>query len=75
MIYRFKYQDTTYETESNKDLEQFVFQWIDNNEAAFMEYSNNKLGYISKDNYEAAVESFFEETIEEEEPLLCNLRS
>jgi len=66
MTYIFQYNDTKYETKSNKDLEQFLFQWIDDHSDDFMEYSNNKLGYISKDNYEAAVERFFEDTVTEE---------
>jgi hypothetical protein len=66
MTYIFQYKDTKYETKSNKKLEQFVFQWIDNHSDDFMEYGNNKHGYITKDNYEAVVESFFEDTVTEE---------
>jgi hypothetical protein len=75
MTYVFNYNDTQYTSKSLVEMEQFVFEWIDNNSEAFFEYGNNKHGYISEDNYEAVVESFFEDTVTEEEPLLANLRS
>jgi hypothetical protein len=66
MKYIFEYEGIKHTTNDVVEMEQFVFQWIDDNSQAFMEYSNNKLGYSSKDNYEAAVERFFEDTVTEE---------
>jgi hypothetical protein len=67
MIYTFEYKDTKYSTEDIVEIEQFVFQWIDDNWNDFIEYGNNKHGYLIEDNYEAVVESFFEDTVKEEE--------
>jgi len=66
MIYTFEYNDTKHTSKSIVKLEQFIFQWIEDHWDDFIEYSNNKLGYSSKDNYEAAVERFFEDTVTEE---------
>jgi hypothetical protein len=66
MKYIFEYDGFKHTANDVVEMEQFVFQWIDNNSKAFFEYGNNKHGYINEDNYEDVVESFFEETVREE---------
>ncbi len=76
MIYTFEYNGIIHSSQKISEIEHFLFQWIEDNWEAFVEYGNNKHGYVTKDNYDAIVESFYEDTVtEEEEPLLANLRS
>jgi hypothetical protein len=67
MIYTFEYGGTSYTSEDIIEIEHFVFQWIEDNWDLFVEYGNNKHGYITKDNYDSVIESFYEDTIKEEE--------
>jgi hypothetical protein len=65
MTYIFDYAGTQYKTKSSKQIEQFVLDWVENNWNKFVEYSNNKIGYITKENYNDVLESFYEDTISE----------
>jgi hypothetical protein len=67
MIYTFEYNGTSFTSEDIIEIEQFVFQWIEDNWDAFVAYGNNKHGYVTKDNYDDIIESFYEDTIKEEE--------
>jgi hypothetical protein len=65
MTYTFDYEGTQYKTESSKQIEQFVLDWVEKNWNKFVEYGNNKIGYITKENYNDVLESFYEDTISE----------
>jgi hypothetical protein len=67
MIYTFEYNGISYTSNDIVEIEQFIFQWIQDNWDAFVEYGNNKHGYVSKENYDSIIESFYEDTIKEEE--------
>jgi len=67
MIYKFEYNGISYTSNDIVEIEQFIFQWIQDNWDAFVEYGNNKHGYVSKENYDSIIESFYEDTIKEEE--------
>ena len=66
MIYTFEYEGTKYTTENPKQIEQFVLDWVETNWKKFVEYGNNKIGYITKQNYNDVLESFYEDTITEQ---------
>jgi NADH dehydrogenase/NADH:ubiquinone oxidoreductase subunit G len=65
MRYTFDYEGTQYTTENPKQIEQFVLDWVETNWSKFVEYANNKIGYITKQNYNDVLESFYEDTISE----------
>jgi hypothetical protein len=66
MNYVFKYNDTIFRTDDEGDLEKFVLAWVEDHWEAFNQYADNKYGYLTKDNYEAVLEAFFEDNITEE---------